>query len=333
MKNNSFQSLLQRFFLERLMNQVNASPCTISSYRDTFRIFFRYMKDEKKCTPSQVTIDMVNAENIIDFLNYIENVRNNSIKTRNNRLAALHSFMEYVSFQAPEYLSIIQRVMSIPFKRAETKTIHYLVMEEVESIMNVCDLSCWLGRRDRIMMAILYNTGVRVSELVSIKNKDVILNQNGTGSIHVIGKGRKERTIPIWKTTKSYLTEFLKETGSTSENYLFTSQHGDKLTRSGVTYRLDCLVKTAALNCSSLLKKHVSPHVIRHTTAVHLLESGVDISTIAIWLGHESIETTHKYMVADLRLKEQALAKAKEPNVTGFRYKPSVDILNFLDSL
>jgi integrase/recombinase XerD len=333
MKNNNFQSLLQCFFLERLMKQKNASPCTVSSYRDTFRIFLKYMKEKKQCDPSQITIAMVNAENIIDFLNYIETVRNNSIKTRNNRLAAIHSFMEYVSFQAPEYLAIVQRVMSVPFKKAETRNVDYLIKEEVDSILEGCDLSCWLGRRDRIMISLLYNTGVRVSELVSIKKKDVILNRNGTGLIHVIGKGRKERTIPIWKTTQNYLTEFFKEISGNDEDYLFTSERGEQLTRSGVTYRLDCLVKTASLRSPSILKKRVTPHVFRHTTAMHLLESGVDISTIAIWLGHESIETTHKYMVADIRLKETALAKTTEPNASEFRYKPSTDVLSFLDTL
>lgn len=150
MKNNSFQSLLQCFFLERLMKQKNASACTISSYRDTFRIFFRYMKSEKQCVPSQITLEMINAETIIKFLNYIETVRNNSIKTINNRLAAIHSFFEYVSFQAPEYLSIIQRVMSIPFKKTEIKSVNYLVKEEIDSILNGCDLRCWLGRRDKL---------------------------------------------------------------------------------------------------------------------------------------------------------------------------------------
>lgn len=333
MKNHSFQSMLQRFFLERLMNQMNASPDTISAYRDTFRIFLRFMKEEKHCAPSQVTLEMVNADNVLDFLQYIETVRNNSTKTRNHRLAAIHSFMNYVSFQAPEYLFAIQRVMSIPFKKTETRHVDYLVDEEVEAIMQGCDLSSWLGRRDRLMLAILYNTGVRVSELVSIKKRDVSLNNNGASCIRVMGKGRKERSLPLWKTTKHYLEEYLKETKLHDDNYVFTSQQGKPLTRSGVTYRLACLVETASQNCPSLRQKRVTPHVLRHTTAMHLLEAGVDISTIAIWLGHESIETTHKYMVADLRLKEQALAKTKEPQALGFRYQPPADILSFLDSL
>ncbi|SHF63358.1 Site-specific recombinase XerD [Desulforamulus putei DSM 12395] len=333
MIHHSFQSMLQKFFLERLMNQMNASPDTIKAYRDTFRIFLRYMNEEKHCAPSQLTLEMINAENVLDFLQYIETVRNNSTKTRNHRLAAIHSFMNYVSFQAPEYLSVIQRVMSIPFKKTETRQVEYLVDEEVDAIMQGCDLSSWLGRRDRLMLAILYNTGVRVSELVSIKKRDISLNKNGTGSIRVKGKGRKERSLPLWKTTKQYLEAFLKETEIHEDNYVFTSQQGKQLTRSGVTYRLACLVKTASKSCPSLRQKRVTPHVLRHTTAMHLLEAGVDISTIAIWLGHESIETTHKYMVADLRLKEQALAQTKEPQALRFRYQPPADILSFLDSL
>jgi len=333
MKNKSFQGLLQRFFLERLMKQKNVSPRTISSYRDTFRLFLKYMNEEIPCNPLNISIEMVNAETVIGFLNYIETVRNNSIKTRNNRLAALHSFMNYVSFQAPEYLAITQRVMSIPFKKTETKQVNYLIREEVDAILNVCNLNYWIGRRDRAMISVLYNTGVRVSELISIRKKDIILSRNRMGSIRIMGKGRKERVIPIWKTTQGYLREFIKEIGENDDDYLFTNSQGEQLTRSGIRYRLDCLALSASHDCPSLKKKRVTPHVFRHTTAMHLLEAGVDISTIAIWLGHESMETTHKYMVADLRLKEKALAKVSEPKGSTYRYKPSADILNFLDTL
>lgn len=333
MKNNSFQVLLQRFFLERLINQMNASPCTVSSYRDSFRIFLKYMKAEKDCAPSKVTLEMCNADNILDFLKYLESVRKNSIKTRNNRLAAIHSFMEYVSFQVPEYLALIQRVKSIPFKKTETRAMDYLVAEEIDALLAGCDLNCWLGRRDRIMIAMLYNTGVRVSELVSMKKKDVTLNPNGRGTIRVLGKGRKERAIPLWKTTQNYLAEFFKESVGNDEEYLFIDQRGEKLTRSGAAFRLKSLAIAASEQCPSLRKKRITPHLFRHTTPMYLLKSGVDISTIAIWLGHESIETTHKYMVADLQLKEQALAKTKQPQTSNFRYKPTANILSFLDAL
>ncbi|MFZ3591848.1 tyrosine-type recombinase/integrase, partial [Bacillus sp. DJP31] len=226
MQKNSFQSLLQRFFLERLMKQQNVSPCTVSSYRDTFRIFLHFMKENKHCASSKITIEMLNAENVIEFLNYLELTRKNSIKTRNNRLAAIHSFVEYVSYQAPEYLGIIQRVRNVPFKKTQIKAVAYLIKGEVEAILDACDVNCWLGRRDLMMIAILYNTGVRVSELASIQKHQISLNRNGTSSLRILGKGRKERTIPIWKSTQQYIAEFLKETGSNDEDYLFSSKYG-----------------------------------------------------------------------------------------------------------
>lgn len=198
---------------------------------------------------------MVNAITVIDFLNYIESTRNNSVNTRNNRLAAIHPFMEYVSFQVPEYLGIVQRVMMVPFKKTETRMVDYLVKEEVESILKVCNLSSWLGRRDRLMISIIYNTGVRVSELVSIKIKDITINKKGTGLIHVIGKGRKERTIPLWKLTQDYLADYMAETRCSNEDDLFTSKQGENLTRSGVAYRLDCLVKKSSTSLPIFTKK------------------------------------------------------------------------------
>ena len=333
MTDNRFPALLQGFFLDRLMNQRNASPDTISAYRDTFRLLLRYLRETQQCSPAAVTLEMLSVDTILDFLNYLEAVRHNSIRTRNHRLAAIHSFMEYVAFQAPEYLGLVQRVMRIPFKKTDTKTVHYLVTAEVEALLAACEANHWLGRRDRLMVALLYNTGVRVSELVSLQYSAVILKSTGVSTIRVWGKGRKERILPVWKTTHGYLDDWMHEQGGTGEDYLFRNRRGERLTRSGVTSRLGSIATKAAELCPSLQTKRVTSHVLRHTTAMHLLESGVDISTIAIWLGHESIETTHKYMVADLRLKEQALAKTKTPEVSGFRYQPSTDILHFLDTL
>ncbi len=323
MKKDNFQTLLQRFFLERLINQRNVSPCTVSSYRDTFRLLLKYLKEEKKCSPSKITVELINAENILGFLNYLRLVRGNAVSTVNSRLAAIHSFMVYVAYQNPEYLSIIQRVMAIPFKKDESKVLEYLTIAEVEAIVNGCDLKTLPGRRDRVMVALLYNTGVRVTEMLSVRIKDIHLNRNATSTIKVLGKGRKQRVIPLWKSTASYLVEFIKETNKKNDDYLFTTNSGQQLSRSGVKYRLDCLVKATSIVCPSLYKKQVTPHTFRHTTAMHLLQAGVDISTIAIWLGHESIETTHKYMTADLHLKERALAQVNEPNLAEFRYRPS----------
>ncbi len=333
MKKDNFQMLLQRYFLERLINQRNLSHCTISSYRDTFRLLLKYLKEEKKCAPDKLTIEQISVENVLDFLKYLVVVRGNAIPTVNNRLAAIHSFMDYVAYQNPEYLFIVQRIKAIPYKKNETKALDYLSAIEVEAIMNCCDLKTLSGRRDRIMIALLYNTGVRVTELLSVKINDITINQNVTSTIQVLGKGRKHRTVPLWKKTASFLAEFIRETGKKDDEYLFTSNSGQQLSRSGAKYRLDCLVKSSLNECPSLKRKHVTPHTFRHTTAMHLLQTGVDLSTIAIWLGHESIETTHKYMTADLYLKERALSQVKEPEVGEFRYRPSNDILSFLDGL
>lgn len=333
MKKDNFQILLQRYFLERLINQRNVSHCTISSYRDTFRLLLKYLKEEKKCAPDKLTIELISVENVLDFLKYLTVVRGNSISTVNNRLAAIHSFMDYVAYQNPEFLFIVQQVKAIPYKKNESKTFEYLRAVEVEAILNCCDLKTLSGRRDRIMIALFYNTGVRVTELLSVKISDITVNQNATSTVQVLGKGRKHRIVPLWKKTASFLAEFIRETGKKDDDYLFTSNSGQQLSRSGAKYRLDRLVKSSLNTCPSLRRKHVTPHTFRHTTAMHLLQAGVDLSTIAIWLGHESIETTHKYMTADLHLKERALAQVKEPELEGFRYRPSNDILSFLDGL
>lgn len=333
MKKDNFQILLQRYFLERLINQRNVSHCTISSYRDTFRLLLKYLKEEKNCAPDKLTIDRINAENVLDFLKHLKVVRGNNISTVNNRLAAIHSFMDYVAYQNPEYLFVVQQVRAIPYKKNETKALEYLSAVEVEAILNSCDLKTPAGRRDRIMVALFYNTGVRVTELLSVKISDISINQNATSTVQVLGKGRKHRVVPLWKTTATFLSEFIRETAKKGDDYLFTSSSGKQLSRSGAKYRLDCLVKSSLTACPTLERINVTPHTFRHTTAMHLLQAGVDLSTIAIWLGHESIETTHKYMTADLHLKERALAQVKEPDLKGFRYKPSNDVLIFLDSL
>ncbi len=333
MKKDNFQNLLQRYFLERLINQRNVSHCTISSYRDTFRLLLKYLKEERNCVPDKLTIELISADNVLGFLKYLTVVRGNTISTVNNRLAAIHSFMNYVAYQNPEYLFIVQRVKVIPFKKDESKALEYLSAIEVEAIMNCCDLKTEPGRRDRIMIVLFYNTGIRVTELLSVRIKDIAVNQPAISTVQILGKGRKHRVVPLWKSTASFLAEFIAETGKKNDDYLFTSSSGQQLSRSGVKYRLDCLVKSSSIVCPSLARKQVTPHTFRHTTAMHLLQAGVDISTIAIWLGHESIETTHKYMTADLNLKERALSQLKQPELEKFRYRPSNDILSFLDGL
>ncbi|WP_202708551.1 tyrosine-type recombinase/integrase [Sporosalibacterium faouarense] len=335
MKNSDFQGLLQNFFLERLINQQKVSYYTIQSYKDTFRIFLKYMNDEHGVSAYTITMEAINADTVVEFLNYLESHRKNKCKTVNNRLAAIKSFMEYISYEAPEYLSIVRRVKAIPFRNVEKKEISYLTKEEIDALLNTCKSSTPDGRRDYLMILLLYNSGMRVSEMISMQRKDVIIPSNGSCHLRIMGKGRKERTIPLWQTTTKYLIQYMNEHEIHNNDYLLSGRNVEHLTRSGVRYRIACIAKEASCKCPSLEYKSVTPHVFRHSTAMSLLQSGVDISTIAIWLGHESIETTHKYMIADMKLKENALKKLHEPEprYLNSRYNAANDILQFLKSL
>ncbi len=332
--NNLFQDLLQKFFLKRMLNQKQASPETIKSYRDTFRIYIEYLDTVHKCPPHKIGLEHMEAEWILGFLEYLNQKRGNQAKTINNRLAAIHAFLHFMSFEKPEYSATIQRSLMIPFQKAEKRQLGFLTKEEIDAFLGACSMKEALGRRDRMMILILYNTGIRVSELISLRCKDVIFDGSGTaGYINVMGKGRKERNIPLWKTTATYIKKYIEEHGLKPDEKLFINHTGDELTRSGVRYRIDCLKKKAQKIIPRLESKKISPHTFRHSTALHLLQSGVDISTIAIWLGHESINTTHKYMEADIEMKQRILEKIAEPSVSRYRYKPSKDILSFLASL
>lgn len=335
MKNNDFQRLLQNFFLEWMMNQKKVSPSTIQSYKDTFRILLKYTRDEMGVKTDSINMQTLNADAIVGFLNYLVNDRKNKLKTVNNRLAAIKSFMEYVSYECPEHLEVIRKVKAIPFRKVEKKEVSYLTKEEMESLLNVCDNESPEGRRDYLMLLLLYNSGMRVSEMISIQGRDIFFSDNGKCHLRIMGKGRKERTVPLWEMTTQSLADYMHENEIQDNDYLLTGRNVKHLTRSGVRYRIDCLVRKTYDICPSLKNKAITPHVFRHSTAMSLLHSGVDISTIAIWLGHESIETTHKYMVADLKLKENALNKLHEPESieTTFRYQANDDILQFLNKL
>lgn len=332
--NSTFQNLLQNFFLKRMMNQKQASPETIKSYRDTFRIYIEYLNIVHKCPPHKIGVKYIEAEYILGFLKYLAHERGNQTKTINNRLAALHAFLHFMSFEKPEYSATIQRSLMIPFRKAEKQQMDFLTKEEIDALLNACAMQEVLGRRDRMMLLILYNTGIRVSELLSLRCRNVVFDGSGTaGYIHVTGKGRKERSVPLWKITASYIKKYIEEHGLKQDEKLFINHTGDELTRSGVRYRINCLAKKAQKTSTALKNKNISPHTFRHSTALHLLQSGVDISTIAIWLGHESINTTHKYMEADIDMKQRTLEKLAEPPINGYRYRPSKDILSFLTSL
>ncbi len=335
MRNNDFQSLLQRFFLQRLINQQRVSYCTIQSYKDTFRILLKYIKGELGTKADEITMEIIDANTVVGFMNYLEKSRKNKCKTVNNRLAAIKSFMEYVSYEAPEYLGIIRKIKAIPFRRVEQKEISYLTKDEINYLLNACENSTPNGRRDYLMILLLYNSGIRVSEMISLKKQDVITFSSKQCYLKIMGKGRKERTVPLWSSTTKYLIQYMLEHKLQGDDFLLSGRNVEHLTRSGVRYRIDCIVKEASKKCDSLERKIITPHVFRHSTAMSLLQSGVDISTIAIWLGHESIETTHKYMVADIALKEKALKKIQDPGskFINKKYHVSDAILQFLKSL
>lgn len=326
----TFAFMLQHFFLRRLMNQRNASPHTISSYRDTFRLLLNHVSRRLHKPPSSLTIEDLDARAILDFLDHIETIRGNTPSSRNVRLAAIRSFYRFCAYLAPGSLGAIQKILAIPMKKTECREVGFLSVEEMQAIINAPNLATWSGLRDHTMFATLYNTGARVSEITGMKIMDLSLS---APSIRIHGKGRKDRTMPLWQNTIKLLKKWLSHVNRDPENPLFPNARGKPMTRHGVEYRLGIAKETAETRCPSLKEKHVSPHSVRHTTAVHLLQSGIDISVIALWLGHESPVTTHHYLQADLAMKTRVLEKLEPPHTKNILFKPSDALLSFLESL
>lgn len=328
---NEFSILLQNYFYQYLINQKRVSDRTVQSYRDTFCLLLKFAEKNNINSPSKLCLSDINADFIVKFLSYLESGRNNSITTRNIRLAAIRSFFRYVEFHKPESLPEIQRVLSIPMKRHDHKLIGFLTKEEINAILNSVDKDTWSGRRDHALLTTLYNTGARVSEIISIKRCDV---QSGNHLVILLhGKGRKERSIPLWKSTSTLLKKWLEEINTDSQTPVFPNHFGEMMTRSGVEDRIKVAVHNAIPVCNSLSHKKISPHVIRHTTAMHLLQSGVDLTVIALWLGHENINTTHKYMEADLQMKEKTLKALRDPNQKSKKRKLPDSLIKFLEGL
>ena len=334
MKSTDIQMLIQKYFLQWLMSQRNVSPETIKSYRDTFRLYLRYIENRLGVTSPKMSITQFNAEHILGFLSYLDKERGNTPKTINIRLAALHSFVKYLSFELPEYSGLLNRSMMVPFRKVEKRQMEFLTEDEFTAMKNACKTDAPLGCRDMLMLLLLYNTGVRVSELVGLRLCDIHMDsQNTAAYIRIHGKGRKERHVPLWASTTKYLADYMRDHCRDETGNLFANCTDGDLTRSGVRYRIDCLQRKAAETLPSLRKKNITPHTFRHTTALRMLQSGVDISTIAIWLGHESILTTHKYMEADLEMKRQTLEKMGDPGRSTYHFRPDASVMAFLDSL
>jgi integrase/recombinase XerD len=324
-------ALLQAFFTDRLCRQRRASPNTIAGYRDSFRLLLHFAKERLGKAPSSLTLDDLSATFLGEFLDDLESHRKNNARTRNIRLAAIHSFFQYVALEEPAYALLCQRVLAMPAKRHERRPIEFLNREEINALLAATDSSNWIGRRDRTMLSLAVQTGLRVSELIGLSCQDIVL---GTGAhVHCQGKGRKHRCTPLRPETVTLLSAWLRERGGRPEDPLFPSIRGGTLSRDAIERLLTKHSAIAALSCASLKRKRVSPHVLRHAAAMDLLQHGVDRSVIALWLGHESAETTQVYLHADMRLKEQALSRTLPLGVRPGRYQPDDKLLAFLESL
>ncbi len=325
-----FATLIQRFFAERLLQQQNASPRTVAAYRDTFRLLLSYADRERGKPPAKLALCDFDATLVLDFLAHLETERHNTVRSRNARLAAVRAFAHYVALQCPPALQLAQQILAIPMKRFERPLLGFLSRDEVQALLAAPDTATWCGRRDRVMFALLYNTGARVSEMIGIRVADVTLA--ATSSVRLHGNGRKQRTVPLWKDTAVEIRHCLKYAELRAEQPLVPNRKGLAMTRTNVAERLTLAVAVATKQCPQLQGRTITPHTMRHATAMHLLQAGVDLTVIALWLGHESTVTTHGYVEADLAMKGRALATIAPSETKHKRYRPSDAVLKFLEN-
>ncbi|MBU2838915.1 site-specific integrase, partial [Acidithiobacillus thiooxidans] len=306
----TLSALLQGFFAEYMMQQKALSPCTVAAYRDTFMLFLNFAS--VRCVQSPATMKMtdITPELILAFLDHLEQERHNTIRSHNARLAALRSFLKFAAHRDVTSLHVIEKALGIPMKRFERPTLGYLSRDEMLAVIGAPG-SGWTSQRDHLLLGLLYNTGARVSEIIGVRVSDVVLDKSSF--VHLHGKGRKQRSVPLWRTTVKEVRAWLKRNpylGPASA--LLPNRDGEEMTRNNVAKRLELAVQTATMANPDLVKLHITPHTIRHTTAMHLLQSGVGIDVIALWLGHENPATTHHYVEADLAMKDRALAHLQE---------------------
>jgi site-specific recombinase XerD len=327
----SLAPLLERFFMQRLMQQRQASPHTITSNRDTFRLLLTFTHQRRHKPPSQLTFQESDAPLIVAFLDHLEKTRGVSVRSRNLRLTAIHSFFRYAAFETPAHAAQIQRVLAIPSKRFTRRQISFLTRPEIDALLAAPDQRTWFGRRDHALLLVAVQTGLRLSELTALTRNDATL---GTGAhVRVIGKGRKERCTPLAKPTIAVLKAWLREAPRGDEQVLFPTARGTRLSADAVEYLVAKHRTAAAKVCPSLQHKRITTHGLRHSSAMELLQAGVDRSVIALWLGHESVETTQVYLEATLAMKERALATTTPLNGRFSRYRPGDELLGFLNSL
>jgi site-specific recombinase XerD len=322
---------LQRFFTDRLLGQLGASPHTVASYRDTFRLLLKFASKHHRRQASDLNLEDLDAKLISSFLKHLEHDRRNTVRSRNNRLSAVHAFYRYVCLNEPALAEHCQRVLAIPFKRFERGPVEFLTKEETTALLNAPNATTWLGQRDQLLLEVALQTGLRNSELTKLRREDV---QLGAGAhVRCLGKGRKARCTPLRSDVAAHLSEWLSERPSVPATPVFPTATGNAMSSDALQRLVARHVYTAGKACPSLKSKRVTPHTLRHTTAMALLHRGVDITVIALWLGHESIETTQIYLHADMALKEKALARSTKTNIVPKRYHPTDRLLAFLESL
>ena len=328
----SFPALVQAYFGEYLTQQRALSPQTIAAYRDGFVLFLAFAEERLGKAPAAMTLADITPDLIVVFLDHLERQRHNSVRSRNARLAALRSFLKFAGHRDVASLHVIERALGVPVKRFERPMFGYLTRDEVLAIIGEPGDS-WLNQRDHALFLLMYNTGARVSEIIGITVADAVLDPSAA-CVHLHGKGRKQRSVPLWRSTVKALRAWLHVNPQFEvTSPLLPNRDGKGMTRSNVAKRLSLAVSAAAVQYPHLMQQRVSPHTIRHTTAMHLLQAGVDISIIALWLGHESSVTTHQYVEADLAMKERALARLHEPDAKIQRYRAPDSLLNFLKTL
>jgi site-specific recombinase XerD len=322
---------MQAYFTDRLIAQRAASPNTIAAYCQTFRLLLGFASKRTGKPPSELDIAHLDAPLIAAFLEHLETARGNSVRSRNNRLAAIHSLFAYMALWHPEHAASIQRVLAIPHKRTERNLVTYLTEPEVDALLGACDQTIWTGRRDHAMFALTIQTGLRISELAGLTCADITLSTGA--NVHTIGKGRKERRTTLIPATRKVLKAWLKERGGGPTDPLFPTTTGKHLSRDAIERRLARHLTTARERCPSLKPKHVTMHILRHTAAMRLLLAGNDVTMIALWLGHEQVSTTNIYLHADMSHKQQAIDRTKPLNAKPGRYQPSDTLLKFLEDL
>jgi len=328
----SFAALVQAYFAEYLTQQRALSAQTIAAYRDGFVLFLNFTEARLGKSPAAIALADITPELIMAFLDHLERQRHNSVRSRNARLAALRSFLKFAAHRDVSSLQVIERALGVPVKRFERQMFGYLSREEMLAVIGTPDDS-WLSQRDHVLFLLMYNTGARVSEIIDLKVGDVVLDA-AAACVHLHGKGRKQRSVPLWHSTVKTVRIWLRLNSQfEAASPLLPSRDGNAMTRSNVTKRLMLAVRTASEHHPRLTQQRVSPHTIRHTTAMHLLQAGVDISVIALWLGHESPITTHHYVEADLTMKDCALARLHEPDVKIQRYRAPDSLIDFLKTL